>query len=196
MPNLNVGLVSAITVFLGIGNAFAVENNCGDCYKCVSFDAEGYCKHCEYDASYCSTLDCGAGKVWSTEENKCVCANVCIGGQDPDTCECVGSALFCENGEYLDGQGFLQRCKSCPAAAFSSADPVGSSCGLNSLDGGANGITDCYYGAIANTDSGTDVDYCNYSDDTGNFVLEQNCHYSEDNPDSGISTGTGDKFVP
>lgn len=166
------------------GNAFAlsVSKTCDDCYKCVQYSGSS-CVKCEYDANYCTGVGlCEMGKVWNETLGECVCASLCVGTQDPDTCECVAEELTCESGEYVDDSGLIAKCVSCPTGDFN--DPYTSSgsglvpvCGLHSENGGVDGKTNCYYQAVASI-SLDGINYCKYSDETGTFVYTQDCHYN------------------
>lgn len=177
-----------MTVFMGGGNAFAANSlvACKDCYKCVRWSDTVGCLQCEYDENYCMgglEPSCPSGKVWISAQNKCVCELLCVGEQDPDTCECFADELSCDSGQYVDGGGLLAKCVSCPVGDFN--DPHTSSnpdlipiCGLKSENGGVDGKTNCFYQAISSW-SIDGINYCDYSDNTGTFVWTQDCHYSE-----------------
>lgn len=145
-----------VCVFLD--DAYAVDyTECPDCYRCVSYSSTG-CKQCVYDENYCmvSVPECPEGKQWDASQGKCVCANICVGGQNPDTCECED--IVCDDGQYHNGLGGLfASCLDCPALDDCASGP-------HSNDG--NSITDCYY---------SPTDLC--TDSAGTYFFDNNCYY-------------------
>ena len=184
----NVGLGSALSLFLMTGNAFAASEiypQCADCYRCSLPLIGGGCPgRCIYDTNYCMEIECPLGKIMV--DGECICEILCEGIQNPDTCECSG----CESGSYVARDA----CKTCPSADFSGAVD-GTSCAISSDNNGFLGVTDCYVRALAGSGI-AGGNSCKYSDNSGSFMFTQDCHYSgiSDSGSTDIS-GTGNEDV-
>lgn len=158
-------IVSAVAVCVSIDSLGANITTCPDCYKCVQYSGRN-CVQCTYDANYCAVSEhaCMSPQTWCASKNQCTCPALCSdsvvacqGTVNPTTCECEESAIvMCMSGQYSDGQ----ICQWCPEYSSS----VTTTCTPESS--GSNGIASCYY------PSG-----CEFSDETGTFVLTGNCAY-------------------
>lgn len=163
MPNPNGRLVMVLSLCTIVMPriAFAASAgdleylDCDDCYKCVSYDANG-CTQCEYDGNYCAAKDCPV-----CEEDGC--------SQDPNTCECnCGEEEFTCEMSYYFGEGGA--CTLCPDA---DADNLSPTCGIAS--DGVSDIYGCYKLSVNLLTS----DYCDYSDSTGTYIYTENCYYND-----------------
>ncbi len=180
------------------GHAAAINSVCPNCYKCVGSVNDNVCSECEYDEAFCLELACPTGKV--LQNGECVCENMCVGEQDPDTCECIGGCGFhvacvegevfneetcecekikCKPGWYHNGSG----CAACPGntesgdGGYDGSSSLMVFCGYSSSSFGANGITDCYQ-VPATRFSLDGSGACQYSDVSGNYQLTNDCPYS------------------
>lgn len=124
---------------------------CNNCYKCVLYSGTN-CLQCEYDEAYCGEQE---GDCSSDED--CPDGMICT---DRGTCEYGAIIEDCLDGEYFSDEG----CVSCPEVGGG----VTTSCSPHSKAGGISCITSCYYSKD-----------CQFTDETGTFVLTGNCAYVE-----------------
>lgn len=169
MPNLIVRLFCTAFIVCAFPiYAHALETvDCDVCYRCTQYNSYGSCiGQCVYDENYCGDCaveDCEEGYIFNMETCQCE-----PDGEEPDV-----PGEECSKGDYALDNG---ECMSCPANEYTIV--AGGACGISS---NAGDITTCYL-------MSHDVSECQYKDNTGTFVMTQDCYYDNSADDSGDDT--------
>lgn len=126
------------------------------------------------------------GYEYSYKYKTCQCTRTCSGDYvlDKKNCKCV-----CKDGMYYapmhvdGGTVVMAHCEKCPGEpnVQDLTPTVGNNvqCGVHSLNGGMNGITDCHYKSHSYSVFGGNKQCTFYKDESGSFEFSNDCYYSK-----------------